>query len=207
MKGRALIMFGSKASSVKFGPDLDGFSFDHQGLSRLRCHPTIDDLHADVPSAAAEIYPASAGLNEMLHLGYVSDEMGFNYPTPIELCVDKSTAVAFSQGQTRRSKMRHIDMRQSWVEALRDDNIVKFKWVPTKDNITDIGTKLLDTLTFDRLRDELLVCKGHTGSTKSSGTDCVGQALKRRRNIGLTQRLRLRGQQGFSRFGAARGVV
>ena len=55
--------------------------------------------------------------------------------------------------------MRHIDARQSWVEALRDDNIVKFKWVPTKDNLSDIGTKLLDIQTFKRLRGELMVRK------------------------------------------------
>ena len=119
----------------------------------------MDDFHADVSSAAAEIYAASVGLNEMLHLGYVSDEMGFRFPQPIELRVDNSTAVVFSQGQTRRSKMRHIDARQSWVEALRDDNIVKFKWVPTKDNLSDIGTKLLDIQTFERLRGELMVRK------------------------------------------------
>ena len=76
----------------------------------------------------------------MLHLGYVSDEMGFSFPQPIELCVDNATAVVFSQEQTRRSKMRHIDARQSWVVVLRDHNIVKFKWVPTKDNLSDIGT-------------------------------------------------------------------
>ena len=29
MKGRVPIMLGSKASSVKFGPDLHGFSVDH----------------------------------------------------------------------------------------------------------------------------------------------------------------------------------
>ena len=119
MKGRAPIMFGSKASSVKFGPDLDGFSIDHRELSRPRCHPAIDDLHADDSSTAAEIFAASVGLNEMLHLGYVSDEMGFKYPTSIKPCADNSTAVAFSQGQTRRSKLRHIDACQLWVEALR----------------------------------------------------------------------------------------
>ena len=85
--------------------------------------------------------------------------MGFRFPQPIELRVDNAAAVVFSQGQTRRSKMRHIDARQSWVEALRDDNIVKFKWVPTKDNLSDIGTKLLDIQTFERLRGELMVRK------------------------------------------------
>ena len=120
-------------------------------------------IHADVSSAAAEIYAASVGLNEMLHLSYVTDEMGFGYPTPIELCINNSTAVAFSQGQTRRSKtkMRHIDARQSWVKALRDDSTVKFKWVLTKAGqpCRYIGTKLPGTLTFERLRDELMVRK------------------------------------------------
>ena len=97
--------------------------------------------------------------------------MGFGYPTPIELCVDNSTAVAFSQGQTRRSKLRHIDARQSWVEALRDDSIVKFKWVPTKDNLADIGTKLLDTLTFERLRDELMVRKSIPAVPRAAAPD------------------------------------
>ena len=55
--------------------------------------------------------------------------------------------------------MRHIDTHQSWVEALRDDNIVKFKWVLTKDNIADISTKSLDTLTFEWLREEFMVRK------------------------------------------------
>ena len=171
MKGRAPITFGSKASSVKFGPDLNGFGVNHCGPSRPRCHSAIDDLHADGSSAAAEIYAASVGLNEMLHLGYVTDEMGFGYPTPIELCVDNSTAVAFSQGQTRCSKMRHVDTHQSWVEALRDDSIARVKWVPTKDNIADIGTQLLDTLTFERLQEELKVHKSILAVLRAAAPD------------------------------------
>ena len=88
MKGHTPIMFESKANLVKFGPDLSSFSVNHQGLSRPRCHSAMDNFHADVSLAAAEIYAASVGLNEMLHLGYVSDEMGFSFPRPIELRVD-----------------------------------------------------------------------------------------------------------------------
>ena len=113
----------------------------------------MEDFHADVSSAAAEIYAASVGLNEMLHLGYVLDEIGFNFPQLIELRVDNATAVVLSQGQTQQSnlKMRHIIARQSWVEALRDGNIVKFKWVLTQDILSDISTKLLDIQTFEWL--------------------------------------------------------
>ena len=99
MKGRAPIMFGSKARSVKFGPDLDSFGVDHRGLSRPRCHSAMEDFHADVSSAAAEIYAASVGLNEMLHLGYVSDEMGFRFPQPIELRVDNATLWCSARGR------------------------------------------------------------------------------------------------------------
>ena len=85
----------------------------------------------------------SVSLNEMLHLGYVLEKMGFNYSMPIELHVDNSTAVAFSQGQTKRSKMRHIDTFQLWVEALCDDSIVKFKWVLTKDKLPMLALSYL----------------------------------------------------------------
>ena len=81
--------------------------------------------------------------------------------------------MAFSQGQTQRSKMRHIDAHQSWVEALRDGSIVKFKWVPTKGNLADISTKLLSTLTCKRLRDELLqlVCRSIPAVPRAAAPD------------------------------------
>ena len=41
MKGCALVMFRSQAASVKFGLDLNSFSFDHRGLSRPRCHSAM----------------------------------------------------------------------------------------------------------------------------------------------------------------------
>ena len=103
--------------------------------------------------------------------------------------------------------MRHIDTRQSWVEVLRDDSIVKFKWVPTKGTLAEISTELLSTLTFERLQEELMVRKSTPAVPRAAAPDVQVQALKRRQNIGLTQRLRLRGQQEIWRLGAAWGVV
>ena len=76
VRGHAPVMFGSKASSVHFGTDLDGFSVSHYGLDKPTCHPDMSNIHTDVSSAAAEVYAASIALNELLHLGYVTDEMG-----------------------------------------------------------------------------------------------------------------------------------
>ena len=119
----------------------------------------MTQLHADVSSAAAEIFAASIALNEFLHLAYVTAEMGFDFPQPIELQVDNSTAIHFSKGSTRRSKLRHIDARQEWVNALRDEAIVKFVKVDTKENLADLNSKFLDVPTFEKLRGRIMTAR------------------------------------------------
>ena len=117
------------------------------------CHPEMDDLHADMSSAAAEVYAASVALGEFLHLSYVEDEMGFGTIRPIVINVDNTTAIAFSENSTKRSKMRHIDCRQLWVQALRDRGLCKLVKVSTDDNESDLFTKILGPIRFEFLRD------------------------------------------------------
>ena len=59
------------------------------------CHPLVKDLHADVSSAASEIYAASVALSEFLHLSYVSDEMGWSIDLPLEIQVGSAAAIAW----------------------------------------------------------------------------------------------------------------
>ena len=125
----------------------------------------MKELHADISSASCEIYAASIALNEILHLGYVTEELGLPFHWPIELKVDNATAIHFSLGSTRRSKLRHIDSRQAWVEALRDQSIVVLTKVDTKVNLADLNSKLLEWDTFERLRDSILVHKPIPGRT------------------------------------------
>ena len=77
--------------------------------------------------------------------------MGFEFPVLLTLEVDNQTAIHFSKGSTKRSKIKHIDMHQSWVEALHEDTIVKFDWVPTTENLADLNSKFLDTARFCKL--------------------------------------------------------
>ena len=148
-------MFGSKAK-IMTRPSVDSFGKSILGLGKPTCHPDMDQLHADVSSAAAEIFAASVALNEFLHLAYVTDEMGLYFPKPIPLAVDNTTAIHFSKGSTRRSKLRHIDARQEWVCALRDENIVKLVKVDTKENLADLNSKFLDVPTFEKLRGRIM---------------------------------------------------
>jgi site-specific DNA-cytosine methylase len=59
-------------------------------------HPLINEAHADVSSAAAEIYAASNATHEFMALSYVTEEMGMSFPLPILLGIDNTAAIAFA---------------------------------------------------------------------------------------------------------------
>ena len=63
----APVLWGSKVSSVAF------------------VHPPIGEAHPDVSSGAAEVYAAANATFEFLHLSYVVDELGIDFPVPFTL--------------------------------------------------------------------------------------------------------------------------
>ena len=78
----------------------------------------------------------------------------FNYPFILE--IDNEAARIFANNSASKSKLKHIDCRQEWVQTLRNSKIVKFAHVDTKDNIADLFTKILPKDTFILLRDQCM---------------------------------------------------
>ena len=171
MCGSAPIGWGAKASSVNFD---DRFARIAEGCTPSAnnpnaprwvkpadpaAHAKLKELHPDLSSGAAEIYAASVTLTEVMHLSYICEEMGFKMDPPFTIHVDNTTAIAFSEGSVRKSKLKHIDVRQHWVEWLRSRELCKLKYVDTKSNLADFYTTLLDTETFRRLRDRQMVSR------------------------------------------------
>ena len=132
------------------------FGKPHAAGGIPRCHPDIGDLHPDVSSGAAEIYAASVALNEILHLSYIAEEMGASMDKPLHIKIDNTAAIAFANGRVRRSKLKHIDVRQEWVQALRDHSVVQAEYVNTKNNKANFFTKILDNETFLKFRGDLM---------------------------------------------------
>ena len=99
-----------------------------------------------------EVYAASNGVNEFLHITYCADEMGITIPKPFTLYVDNAAAKVFCDDTAYNSRLKHIDCRQWWVRMLRDKSILQAKWIPTKDNLADLFTKIQCTATFNHLR-------------------------------------------------------
>jgi hypothetical protein len=52
--------------------------------------------------------------------------------------------------------LRHVDCRAEWLKVLRDSNLVECVRVSSASNLADLFTKTLDTITFARLRDEMM---------------------------------------------------
>ena len=134
----APVLWGSKVSSVCFA------------------HPDIGEAHADISSGAAEVYAAGNATFEFLHLSYTADEMGIPFPQPFTMQIDNKAAIAFSDNSAFKSKLKHIDVRQKWVQTLRNKSIINTVHVPSEENNADMFTKILGVELFTKFRDKIM---------------------------------------------------
>ena len=109
LNNRCPIVLSGKVTSVNFA-ELNGAAGYAWGAPVV-AHSAISNNHADVSSAAAEIYTAGTATTELLGLSYVASEAGIPFPGAITLQVDNSACEAYAN-QTRysgRSRLRHIN--------------------------------------------------------------------------------------------------
>jgi len=104
----------------------------------------------------AEICAATNATYNILALSHSTDELGIPFPRPIELQMDNSTAEVFVNDTAYKTNLKHIDVRQKWVQTLRDKSILRPVHVDTKDNVADLFTKILGKQDFIRLRDMVM---------------------------------------------------
>ena len=103
-----------------------------------------------------ESYGVGNASQNILGLSYVIEEMGIEFSLPFKLEMDNPAARIFCLGSALKTKLKHIDCRQEWVQTLRDREIMDPVWIPTKDNLADLFTKILPLQDFIRLRDQML---------------------------------------------------
>ena len=83
--------------------------------------------------------------------------MGLPFPKRIIVQVDSETARSFSNNSCKKSKLKHIDCRQEWVQVLRDKDILKCVHIPRTENLADLFTKILDLGDFIRQRGTIMI--------------------------------------------------
>ena len=134
----APVYWQSKASSVTFACE------------------DIGEGHADMSSAAVEIYAAGNATLDILGYSYVVEELGLPFEKPFYLEIDNEAARIWIRGSGGRTKLKHIDCRQEWVLTLRDKKLLVPVHIDTALNRADLFTKILPPKVFIIHRDELM---------------------------------------------------
>ena len=99
--------------------------------------PLIGKAHADMSSAAVEIFSLGNATIDITGLSYVVEEMGMAFPIPFTLEMDNDAARIFCLGSAHKTKLKHIDCCQEWVRCLRDRKIMTPVHADSKGNDAD----------------------------------------------------------------------
>ena len=111
-------------------------------------------------SSEAEFYACSEAVREVPFVAQLLLFMGIPIQLPVQVWVDNVGAIFMTENRTSSSRTRHMDTRWWHVIQLQDEEgLIKVGFVRTKDNVSDIGTKNVDTQTYERLEGKLLKSK------------------------------------------------
>ena len=103
-------------------------------------------------SACAEIYALSDACKDARLMQWRAEELGLNVSWPVVVQVDNKQAQSFQQGTCVQTKIRGtFDMRESWVQELKDKAQVQVEHVPGVQNCADLMSKAHRTPRFQLL--------------------------------------------------------
>lgn len=93
-------------------------------------------------SAAAEVYAFSEAVKDARVLLWRAEEMGMQVKYPFKMLEDNAATVSFQKSTTPYSKLRGVyNLRDNWVQELKDKNVVSAVKVHTDLNVADLFTK------------------------------------------------------------------
>jgi len=74
------------------------------------------------------------------------------YTTPIPIHCDNNSAIGVSKNSVFHSKTKHIPIKYHFLREQVTKTIISLHYIPSKDQIADIFTKLLAKSQFEYLR-------------------------------------------------------
>ena len=111
---------------------------------------------SSISSTAAEIYALAETVRDANLRYWIAEEMDIIVKWPMEVFVDNSSGISFQQSTNPNTKLRGIyDMREAWVQELRNKFKVKAVKIHTEKNLADMFTKCLAASVRRRLFDEI----------------------------------------------------
>ena len=101
-------------------------------------------------SADAESRALGTGVSRGLELQYVADELGISTPTRLNAYTDATAAIGFAKNNGGATRMRHIDVREGWVQQIRNRKNLSIHKIWGIDNPADFFTKIMAKTEFAR---------------------------------------------------------
>ena len=116
---------------------------------------------ADSP-AVVEIYALKDGVKDSRLCQWVAEEMGIKVKWPFTVQVDSKQARSFQFDTCPNSRIRgSIDMRETWVDELRNQKIITTEHVCKENQLADILTKPLKGPDFKRMKSKVVNFQSH----------------------------------------------
>ena len=128
-------------------------------VSLTQCSSLIKEQPPQMSVGEAEVYAATNGIMDFMRLSYVVSEMGIrDFPMPMTILMDSTVAESFMKNTCTKSRMKHIDVRQSWVQIIRNNSIAQPAHIDSSSNLADMFTKILPRVSFVKNRDAIMKC-------------------------------------------------
>ena len=106
-------------------------------------------------SGESETYALSEAVRIALYLRNVGQELNITVPETPTIQSDATAALGFASNTGTTGRLKHIDLREGWVQELRSNSTIKVK-VDTAFNKSDQFTKIISVTDFQRLEDEMM---------------------------------------------------
>ena len=107
-------------------------------------------------SSEAEFCACVEAVKEVPFIAQILLFLGVKVELPINVRIDNAGAMFMCENVTSAPRTRHVDARCWWITDLQESGLMKVSFTPTKDNLSDIGTKNVTGEVFDRIRPELM---------------------------------------------------
>ena len=102
-------------------------------------------------SCEAEYISLSACINEVVWIIFFLSELGFQLPTPVPIYCDNKSAKDLAYNPVHHDRTKHIDIRYHRIREFILDGTVTILYVKSEDNPSDLFTKAVTTLAFNKL--------------------------------------------------------
>ena len=99
--------------------------------------------HTTLSSTESKYVDLNDGAKEMLWAIRLLEEMCIKVQKPVPIFIDNQSAMALAKHKMTKPRTKHIALRYHWIREKVNDKTFEINYVPSKENLADLFTKIL----------------------------------------------------------------